>query len=177
VARAFLGVGSNIDPARNVPAAIRLLSRQVRVKRVSTLYRTAPLGNPGDPEFVNGVVEVETDRPPEDLKRNVLRAIETALGRKRTSDKNAPRTIDLDILLYDDQVFRSDDLVIPDPEIAQRPFLALPLHELDPELVLPGSGTPLRDLAARFASGAGMTAAIELTDDVRREVAHGPDEG
>ncbi len=174
--RAFISVGSNIAPADNVLLALRLLARQVRIVGVSTFYRTRPLGRPEQEDFHNGVVEAETEFPPAELKHSVLRSIEEQLGRGRTEDKYAPRTIDLDVLLYDELVVETDDLVIPDPDITERPFLAIPLHELAPDLVLPGSGRPIEDIAAAFADH-GMAPLPEYTRLLRESVEHGPSEG
>lgn len=168
--RAYVGVGSSIDPERNTCAALRALDREhrVRIVAVSTFYRTAPIGHPHDPSFVNGVVAVETELPAMELKWRVLRRIEAELGRRRGADPDAPRTIDLDLLLYDGETCRSARLVLPDPQIAARAFLAWPLVELDPALVLPG-GPPVRALAEQL-SRADLAALPELTARLREEV-------
>jgi 2-amino-4-hydroxy-6-hydroxymethyldihydropteridine diphosphokinase len=171
MARAFISVGSNINAEANVRAAVRLLAQAVRIVGVSTFYATQPIGRPEQSAFYNGVLEVETDIPPRDLKRSVLRRIEHELGRERTGDKYAARTIDLDVLLYDDQVQDTEDLVLPDPDIVQRAFLAVPLCELAPDLVLPGSGRLIRVVAARF-SGQQMKPLQEYTDLLREEAQH-----
>lgn len=176
VARAFIGVGSNINPEENMRRALRLLAEQVRVMRVSTVYRTEALGRPGDPSFYNCVVEIETEIPPEDLKRRVLRRIEADLGRSRTADKYAPRTMDLDVLLYGDMVVSAGDLVLPDPDITKRPFLAIPLRELAPDLPLPGTGRSIADAAAAFAHHQ-MQPLPEYTTLLRRDIADGYREG
>ena len=174
--RAFISVASNIDPAENVRRALRLLSREVRIVAVSTFYRTRPLGRPEQDDFYNGVLEVQTGVPPAELKHAVLRRIEEQLGRERTEDKYGPRTVDLDVLLYDELVMDTDDLVLPDPDIPHRPFLAIPLHELAPELVLPGSGRPIQDIAAALADH-DMQPLPEYTELLRESVHHGPSEG
>jgi dihydroneopterin aldolase/2-amino-4-hydroxy-6-hydroxymethyldihydropteridine diphosphokinase len=143
---AYIGVGSNIDPKSNVLAALRMLAENTYIVAVSMFYRTKAIGSPGSPEFYNGVVRVETDIPARVLKFGVLRAIEETLGRQREDDKFAPRTIDLDLLLYDDQVIQEPDLVIPDPEIAERDFVARPLLNLDPNLVMPDTGEGLENI-------------------------------
>jgi 2-amino-4-hydroxy-6-hydroxymethyldihydropteridine diphosphokinase len=150
--RAFIAVGSNIDPERNIEAAIELMARELRLVGVSTFYRTAALGPPGQPDFLNGVVAVETELEPRQLKRSLLERIESELGRTRTEDKYAPRSIDLDLVLYGDLTSSDEGLVLPDPEIPERAFLALPLLELEPDLVLPGTGRPLRELAGPLSS-------------------------
>jgi 2-amino-4-hydroxy-6-hydroxymethyldihydropteridine diphosphokinase len=172
LARAFIGVGSNINPQDNARRALRLLAAQVRVIGISTVYRTAALGRPDDPGFYNCVVEVETQMPPQDLKRRVLRRIEAELGRRRTADKYAPRTIDLDVLLYDEVVMNEGGLVLPDPDIAKRPFLAIPLHELAPALTLPDTGRRVADIAAAFA-GHRMQPLPQYTALLRRDIEDG----
>ena len=150
--RAFIAVGSNIDAERNVAAALELLGRYARIVAVSRFYRTPALGAPDSPDFLNGVVEIETELEPRELKRLVLLEVESGLGRERGAEKNAPRTIDLDLVLYGDLIWSEEGLVLPAPEILERAFVALPLLELEPELVLPGTGRPLRELAAGLSS-------------------------
>jgi 2-amino-4-hydroxy-6-hydroxymethyldihydropteridine diphosphokinase len=134
---AYIGVGSNIQPEHNLPKALQYLQQRVRVVAVATVYRTAPLGRPEQPPYLNTVWQIRTDIFPRPLKFTVLRRIETQLGRTRTEDRYHERTIDLDLLLYGDLVIHEADLVIPDPDIRQRPFLAIPLFELNPNLILP----------------------------------------
>jgi 2-amino-4-hydroxy-6-hydroxymethyldihydropteridine diphosphokinase len=162
-ARAYIGVGSNIDAEQNVRAAIRQLAHAASVVGVSTFYRTAPIGHPEDPWFINGVVAIETDSPPPTLKRDVLRHIEDELGRRRGPDPNMPRTIDLDLILYDG--------VAPDAQIRERAFLAWPLVELDPRLQMP-DGRAIRSIAEGLSRD-GMVALPELTAELREEVRHG----
>jgi dihydroneopterin aldolase/2-amino-4-hydroxy-6-hydroxymethyldihydropteridine diphosphokinase len=167
---AFVAVGSNIRPEVHVPQAIRLLAARTRVRGVSTIYRTKPLDRPGQPLFYNCAVEIETSIPPLELKSRILRRIEEDLGRKRTGDKYAPRTIDLDLVLYGDRVVVAGDLTLPDPEILRRPFLAVPLFELAPTLRLPGSGRSIKDVAEGM-DRSGMEPVARLTRDVKRSAA------
>ena len=146
--RAYVGVGSNLDPERNIPAALTRLAQLVKVTGVSTFYRTAALGPPGQPDFLNGVVSVETVLSARELKRSVLVKVEKELHRERAADRYAPRVIDLDLVLYGDLVCDEEGLVLPDSHILERPFLAFPLLELEPELVIPGTRTSLREAAA-----------------------------
>jgi dihydroneopterin aldolase/2-amino-4-hydroxy-6-hydroxymethyldihydropteridine diphosphokinase len=146
----FIGVGSNIDPVVNVRKALLRLRHETRILKVSTFYLTEPEGPPGQPVYYNGVLEVESDLSPSRLRGDVLRKIEGELGRKRVRDRYAPRTIDLDILLYGDLVLSDQEIKIPDPLIPVRPFLAVPLHELSPKIVLPDSGLPLEEIASKF---------------------------
>jgi 2-amino-4-hydroxy-6-hydroxymethyldihydropteridine diphosphokinase len=165
--RAFIAVGSNIEAERNVAAALELLGRSVRIVAVSRFYWTPALGAPGSPDFLNGVVEIETELEPRELKRRVLLELEDELGRERGAEKFAPRTIDLDLVLHGDVVCNEEGLVLPAPEILERPFIALPLLELEPALVLPGVDRPLRELAAGLSSSE-MTAAEPFSAGLRR---------
>ncbi len=150
MARAFIGIGSNIEPARNVAAAVRCLANETRVTGVSMVYCTEPIGRLDQPHYFNGVVEAETEAAPAEFKNRVLAPIEDMLGRVRSKDKYAPRTIDLDLILYGDLAVDSDGIRLPDPEILERAFLAIPLFELAPDLVLPGYNLPIGEIAARF---------------------------
>jgi 2-amino-4-hydroxy-6-hydroxymethyldihydropteridine diphosphokinase len=143
---AYVAVGSNIRPEEHIPAALDRLQRALRVTASSTFYRTAALDRPADPDFLNGVWRVETDLAPRSLKDNVLRCIENELGRVRSPDRYAPRTLDLDLLLHGNAVIAEPGLRLPDPDIRTRAFLAVPLLELAPALVLPDTGEPLASL-------------------------------
>jgi len=169
--RAFIGVGSNIEPVTNTEHAIRLLARETQVTSVSMVYLTEAEGRPGQPPYYNCVVEIKTDLPPAELKHRVLRGIEAMLGRVRMEDKYAARTIDLDLILYDELVVTSDDLTLPDPEIVRRPFLAVPLRELIPGVTLPGSGLCIDDIAASFR-GNPMKPLANYTEQIRKDILH-----
>ena len=171
MAQAFISMGSNIDPETNVRSAIHRIGMKARVTAISTVYRTEPVGPPGQPLFLNCVVEIQTDLPPRELKLQLLRGIEKELGRVRSSDKFAARTIDLDLIIYDELVMSSTDLVLPDPDIPQRPFLAIPLHELSPGLVMPGSGLRIQDAAASLSRKT-MTPLSAFTEQLRKEFLH-----
>lgn len=150
MARAFIGIGSNIEPAENVRAAIRALARQTHLVGVSMVYLTGALGRPEQPPYYNCVAEIETELPPAEIKFGVLRDIESKLGRQRTVDKYAARTIDLDLIVYDDLVLDAEGIRLPDPDIPERPFLAIPLAELAPDMVLAGYGLRVGEIAARL---------------------------
>lgn len=166
---AYVLVGSNIDPELNIPEALRMLARRVRLCAVSTFYRTEPLGSPGAPAFLNGAVRIETDMEPRELKFGVLRGIESALGRTRGPDRYAPRTIDLDIALYGSRIVREPDIEIPDPDIVTRPFAAVPLAELAPKLVMPGYDITLAEVAARLGMD-DMAPLEDFTQTLRSEI-------
>lgn len=150
MARAFIGIGSNIEPEKNVRSAVLSLAQQARVVGISMVYRTDALDRPEQPHYFNCVVEIETEATPAEVKHGILRPIENSLGRKRSWDKFAPRTIDLDLILYGDLAMDADDIKIPDPDILERPFLAIPLFELAPDLVLAGYNLSIGDIAAKL---------------------------
>lgn len=142
----YIGVGANIAPEVNIVAALECMRSRVTISGISTFFRTPALKHSEQPSYLNGVVRVRTTLDARFLKFDVLRGIESALGRVRSSDAYAARTIDLDILLFDALVLDEDGLTLPDPDIAERVFLAAGLRELDSELVLPGSAVRVADL-------------------------------
>jgi 2-amino-4-hydroxy-6-hydroxymethyldihydropteridine diphosphokinase len=122
-----------------------------RLVRRSSLYRNPPAGYLDQPEFVNAVARIETRLAPRDLLEQLL-AIERAHGRVRDFP-NAPRTLDLDILLYGERTVREPGLTIPHPRMLERAFVLVPLAEIAPDAVIPGGGR-IADLAAKLdASG------------------------
>lgn len=139
--RAFISLGSNINPAENIRRAVALLREHAEVTELSACYETSAVGSDG-PNFLNMTVALLTDLDTAGLKAQVLGPIENQLGRVRTEDKNAPRTIDLDIVVFDEQVI--------DEDLWRRVHLALPLSELLPDLKHPESQQPLREVAQRL---------------------------
>ncbi len=150
--RVFVGVGSNIDAEHNIPEALRRLGARVSLTAVSTFYRTAPLARPEQPSFLNGVVRVQTPLTARALKSDVLLSIEGDLGRVRSEDSHAARCIDFDILIFNDAVVHEAGMRIPDPDIRERAFVAVPLLELAPDLVLPDDGEPLARVVQRMGA-------------------------
>jgi 2-amino-4-hydroxy-6-hydroxymethyldihydropteridine diphosphokinase len=142
---AYVSVASNVEPEAHITSGLRQLHHEAPVRAASRFYRTPALGPGGQPTdgpaFVNGVVRVETERQPHRL-RDLLRRIEVREGRLRGADRYAPRPLDLDILLYGQITLQSPDLVLPDPDVLKRPFLARCLLEIDSGLRLP-DGTPI----------------------------------
>jgi dihydroneopterin aldolase/2-amino-4-hydroxy-6-hydroxymethyldihydropteridine diphosphokinase len=168
VTRAHVGLGSNVEPEANVRAAVRLLAARERVLAVSTFYWTEAVP-PGAPAFINGALALETQTPARELKLVVLRDVEARLGRLRTPDRNAPRTIDCDLLVYGNEVARERNLLLPSPDIEARAFVAIPLFEIAPDLILPGSGRRLADVVASMPPHP-MVPVGELRDAIRREL-------
>jgi len=138
---AFVGLGANLgDPMAQITKAMASLAAldKSRLARASSLYRTAPVGHADQPEFVNAVVLLETALAPHELL-DALLEIERAAGRER-SFPNAPRLLDLDLLLYGDQVVDTPGLVVPHPRMHERAFVLRPLVEIAPDAVVPGHG-------------------------------------
>jgi len=147
--RAYIGLGSNLgERGKAIARAVGLLYAEdgVEVLAVSTIRETDPVGIVDQPQFFNGAVAVETELPPRELLERLL-AIERELGRTREEPPGGPRTIDLDLLLYGDEVVDEPGLEVPHPRLAERRFALEPLHELDPELTIPGAG-PVADVLA-----------------------------
>lgn len=138
---AYIGLGSNLgDPIAQLCTALAALSRmpETRLAARSSLYRSAPVGDAGPPDFVNAVARVETGLAAEALL-DALQEIERAHGRERPFP-GAPRTLDLDLLLYGTQRIATQRLSVPHPRMHQRAFVLLPLLELDPDAQIPDLG-------------------------------------
>lgn len=137
----FVGLGSNLaDPRVQVLQAMQELAAlpQVKVVQRSSLYRSAPVGYLDQPDFINAVVQLQTSLSPRDLL-DALLALEQRCGRTREFI-NAPRTLDLDVLLYGDLQLHEHGLTIPHPQMHLRAFVLQPLLEIAPECVIPGVG-------------------------------------
>ena len=138
---AFIGLGSNLeDPRSQLQRAFAELDGlpETRLVARSSLYRSAPMGYLDQPEFVNAVAKIETALTPQSLLQGLLR-IEHQHGRERTF-RNAPRTLDLDILLYGDVRLHEHGLTVPHPQMHLRPFVLQPLLEIAPDMGIPGIG-------------------------------------
>jgi 2-amino-4-hydroxy-6-hydroxymethyldihydropteridine diphosphokinase len=135
VTTAYVGIGSNLDdPRAQVLSAFSELDRlpHTRVMKKSSLYRTAPIGHADQPDFINAVAQLETGLPAERLLAK-LQEVEARHGRQR-SFPNAPRTLDLDVLLFGDLTLDSPTLKIPHPRMRERAFVLKPLLEISPQL-------------------------------------------
>lgn len=141
--QAYISLGSNIAPRQNLVQAVQLLRQSVTVNAVSAVWETEAVGSAG-PRFMNATAWVSTDLDAVSLKEQVLRPIEEKLGRVRGVDKYAPRTIDLDILVFDEKVV--------DGGLWKQDFLALPTSELRPDLLDEQSGRNLGEIAQSLKS-------------------------
>lgn len=148
-ATAFIALGSNLDePQRRIAAGFAELEGlpQTRLLRRSSLYRSAPVGYADQPDFINAVASIETGLGAQELLLALL-AVERRHGRVREFP-NAPRTLDLDIVLYGDLVVHEHGLTIPHPRMHERAFVMVPLAEIAPDCVVPGRGRVSELLAA-----------------------------
>ena len=150
MARAYIGLGANVGPREEtLRRAVALLAGEegVEVVGVSTLQETEPVGVVDQPRFLNGAMAVETTLSARELLDVLLRT-ERTLGRVRDGTRWGPRTVDLDLLVYADEVVDEPGLRVPHPRIHERRFVLEPLAELDPELEIPELGRVSEVLAA-----------------------------
>ena len=154
---AYLGIGSNLgDPIENCRTALREISslKNVQVLRRSSLYRTEPVGETPQDSFVNGVVEIRTTFTAPQLIKS-LQWVEQAMGRER-NERWGPRTIDIDILLYGQEIIKTQSLVVPHPEMHKRRFVLAPLNEIAPYVIHPLYGVSMKGLLDRLEDDHGV---------------------
>jgi 2-amino-4-hydroxy-6-hydroxymethyldihydropteridine diphosphokinase len=151
--KAFIGLGSNLgDREANIRQALQFLEQlpETTIVRGSSLYDTEPVGVSDQPNFLNGVVQIETHLSPRQLLWNLM-LIERRLGRVRTRQWG-PRVIDLDLLLYGEEVVDEDDLQVPHPLMTQRSFVMVPLVEIEPLLVHPVTNQTMLSILQRLGA-------------------------
>ena len=148
MARIYISIGSNIDAEHNIRIAVHALQEHYGKLILSSVYESESVGFEGD-NFLNLVAGVNTD---EDVYTVVamLRKIEDDNGRDRSGPRFSPRTVDLDLLLYDDLVLKEEGLELPRDEITKNAFVLLPLEEIAPQLIHPLSGNTMCDLWMNF---------------------------
>jgi len=141
----YIALGSNLnDRYANLQAAIQALAQRINVLQLSPIYETAPWGYTDQPDFLNMVLQAETDLSPDQLMV-VLKDLEVRLGRRATF-KNGPRVIDLDLIFYDDLVLENAELTIPHAGLADRAFVLVPLADLAPDLIHPVHNKTVREI-------------------------------
>ena len=147
--RAAISLGSNIDPAKHLQAAMTELadSNAIKVLATSSVYSSEAVGPAGQPSFLNAAMVVETSLDAGSLRAE-LRRLESELGRVRTNDKFAPRKIDLDLVLYDDVMAQFEGWELPAPDL-ELPHVVVPLAEIAPSWVIPGRDKKVSQLAAK----------------------------
>jgi 2-amino-4-hydroxy-6-hydroxymethyldihydropteridine diphosphokinase len=168
---AYLSLGSNIDPEFHLPAAVRLLSERGAVRRLSRAWQSVPYGFAEQPDFVNAAVLLETPLDAERILTELIPEVERYLDRQRDpTNKNGPRTIDIDLSLYNHEVTELAGKWIPDPSILERLFVARPLADIDPFFRHPRTGETLAAIAARLA---GREPPLTLRADIFRQPVDG----
>ena len=163
----YIGVGSNIQPVKNILGAFRLLDTDIAIAATSAFYKTKAINRPDQEDYLNGVWLVRTLRSAIEIKKQVLEKIENSLKRVRTEDKFSSRTIDLDIILYGDMVI--EEMGIPDKDIYNRAFLSIPLFELAPDLSIPGEMVPIIDIIKGIKSSE-LKIHDELTKNLKESI-------
>jgi 2-amino-4-hydroxy-6-hydroxymethyldihydropteridine diphosphokinase len=155
MATAYIAWGSNLgDRIATLRTAVQRLQKLGRITGISSLYETEPVGYLEQPAFLNAVVALNTELAPVDLLQALL-GIERDLGRTR-SFQNAPRTIDLDLLLVDDVTLEATEMTLPHPRLHERAFVLVPLAELAPEMVHPVSGQTMRQVLSALPDRGGV---------------------
>lgn len=154
---AYLSIGSNIgDRLETFQRAIQLLDMndKIRLEDLSSIYETDPVGYTDQACFLNAVIKITTSLKPEELLRTCL-FIESELGRKREI-RWGPRTLDLDILLYNQENIETESLIVPHPRMQERAFVIIPLMELDPNIKLPNVNAALDDILNQIPDKEGV---------------------
>jgi 2-amino-4-hydroxy-6-hydroxymethyldihydropteridine diphosphokinase len=164
--RAFIALGSNIEPEGYLPRAVEYLKTLGTITSVSTVYQNPAIGRPEQDDYLNAAVLLQTEFSVDQL-RVELRAIEEKLDRIRTGDSYAPRTIDLDLALFGSTVILTSTLQLPDPDIETRPVLAQTLAELDPDMIHPRSGKTLGQISAKMPLQSMLQSRPEITQSIK----------
>lgn len=146
----YLSLGSNINPSFHLKNGLAALDKKYGLGSVSHIYETSPVGgDKGSANFWNLVASIVTEEKPVQIRR-WLGQLEKQEGRTRTKNRNASRTLDVDLILWKDLVVKGKDFSLPHPDIGTRAFVLFPLLEIAPQLLLPGSQKPLIELAHSF---------------------------
>ncbi len=146
----YLGVGGNIDPEKNIKEGFKLLRERFDILDVSSTYRSPAWGvKEKQPDYLNLAVKARTDK---DLfaVRSELRWIEELMGRKRTLDKLSPRTLDIDLLIYDDFVTKDEGGTLPHPQLLTQQFVYFPMSDIAQDMIVPGEGRALKDITPEY---------------------------
>jgi 2-amino-4-hydroxy-6-hydroxymethyldihydropteridine diphosphokinase len=147
----IISIGSNINKEVNLPLAVQLLAEKCQLIAASPVYETVPVGLINQANFFNAAVLIETNLDALQFKQQILIPIEQQLSRIRSAEKNAPRTIDLDISLFNNEIQDIDqNHHIPDPDLLKFPHVAVPIADIVPNLRHPETGETMGNIAARL---------------------------
>jgi 2-amino-4-hydroxy-6-hydroxymethyldihydropteridine diphosphokinase len=143
----YLGIGGNLgNREQNLEFALKALAKQAgSLVAVSPVYETEPFGFVSDNQFLNEVVVIETELSPSELL-GIIRKIEHGLGRKRKNEKYISRTIDIDILFYENQIIENTELIVPHPRMHERKFVLVPFCEIAPDFIHPVLHRTMREI-------------------------------
>jgi len=150
---AWLLLGSNIRPERNLPRAVASIAKQETLLAVSSVWQSPPSDGSDQPDYLNAAILIRTAKSPAEIYTDVIAPIEQSLGRVRTADKFASRTVDIDLAMYDDSVEDFYGRKLPHPDILKRAYAALPLAEISPDKIHPETSEPLKNIAERLRNG------------------------
>ncbi|QDT89058.1 2-amino-4-hydroxy-6-hydroxymethyldihydropteridine diphosphokinase [Gimesia algae] len=152
----YLALGSNIRAEFNLAQAVRLLAGCGEIRQKSSVWQSQPVGDENQADFLNAAVLLETECDAQRIWDEVIPGIEARLLRVRDPlNKNGPRTIDVDLALFNEEQLQIAHRIVPDPDIGNRVFLAVPLAELAPGYCVPGLGRPLSVIAAELQANEG----------------------
>jgi 2-amino-4-hydroxy-6-hydroxymethyldihydropteridine diphosphokinase len=155
----YLGLGTNLgDRSANLKAGVDSISADAILLVCSSVYQTTPWGFTDQPDFYNQVIKIESELPATDLLKK-CKSIEQAIGRQ-PSFRYGPRLIDIDILLYNEMILDTPDLTIPHPRLIERSFMLVPLLEITPDLVHPGTGVAF----SQYLNGLETSGVTRLTE-------------
>jgi dihydroneopterin aldolase/2-amino-4-hydroxy-6-hydroxymethyldihydropteridine diphosphokinase len=159
----FFSLGSNIHPASHLKNALKEMEEKYRLKAVSHVYETSPVGGKkNQPFFWNMVAAVATDEKPQAIRRWIDQ-LERTEGRFRTKNRYVSRTLDVDLILWKNRVLKGKGFILPHPDISQKAFVLFPLLEISPNLVLPGIEIPLIELAQSFNDSSQLIRQLPMT--------------
>ncbi len=167
--RAYLVLGSNIEPERHLPAAVAALAGYGCVEAVSGVWQSPPADGSEQPDYLNAAVLLQTTLTLAAVYDRLIPEVEQRLKRRRVpGNPCAARTIDVDLALFNDWVARHGRHCVPDPDVLARPFVAVPLAELAPDYVHPQTGETLQAIAARLSRGATLQRRDDVSEQLRR---------
>lgn len=155
---AYLGIGSNISPEEYIVRGVNMLRQAVTIEAISSIWETPPVGGQGG-NFLNAVARISTNLTEDELIRKILRPVEARLGRVRTADPNTPRTIDLDVLIFDQQV--------RDQSLWELTHICVPLAEIYPDYTHPDHSTTIVQVAERLQRGSPIVLRYDIHIDLR----------